>query len=127
MGRQLFNIATALSLVLSVTAAMHKGKARHICEWQYSGTGYRLKLEWGEFYLQHNYPAPYDNRLYSPGKPVLSLGALFLTFLILPNVWLIAFVMRSPKDSSGLCAVCSYDLRATPAQCPECGTVPAKK
>ena len=106
---------------------MNKGKAWHVCEWQYGVTGYRLKLEWGEFYLQHNYPPPYDNRFYSPGRPAISLGALFLMFLILPTIWLIVFVAHSPETSSGLCAVCGYDLRATPDRCPECGTVPGKK
>ncbi len=46
-----------------------------------------------------------------------------IVFLIPPTVWLIAFFRRRKRERVGHCAVCGYDLRATPDRCPECGTM----
>lgn len=49
-------------------------------------------------------------------------------FSFLPVIWLIAAWIQARTRGTlrriGCCERCGYDLRATPARCPECGTIP---
>ena len=49
---------------------------------------------------------------------------LAIPFIILPMIWAIRFVAHRRRWREGLCQRCGYDLRASPARCPECGAVP---
>jgi hypothetical protein len=41
----------------------------------------------------------------------------------LPAGWLVVAGRGTRRRSSGACASCGYDLRASPERCPECGTM----
>jgi len=40
---------------------------------------------------------------------------------VLPLIWLVRAVRTRSRTRPGCCKHCGYDLRATPARCPECG------
>ena len=45
--------------------------------------------------------------------------------LVMPAAFVARHLCRRRRASDGRCAVCGYDLRATPDRCPECGTIPS--
>jgi hypothetical protein len=50
---------------------------------------------------------------------------LWPVVLLLPMplaVKMLSLARRSARARNGSCAICGYDLRATPSRCPECGT-----
>lgn len=72
------------------------------------------------------------DHLRRPGPPMDDLGfiwdAVFPYWLVVvllcvqPSWVLMRYARRRHRIRSSLCAVCGYDLRATPIRCPECGT-----
>src|SRR5687768_17593231 len=118
VGRRLLNLATVLSLLVLLT------------------------IVWLTFQNGMN-----RDGFKGPVHPVLQLGersfwllgykitygAGVLVAAVLPAYWGFTRLylpalrrqrMRERKEA-GLCPSCSYDLRATPGRCPECGTTAA--
>ena len=57
----------------------------------------------------------------------VSHWVVVLVASITPLAWLVREVCRGRRRwAAHLCAHCGYDLRATPARCPECGSVPER-
>jgi hypothetical protein len=69
----------------------------------------------------------------SPDVPMV-IGRAPLWFLVTGTAALPTFKLRvlpnalrrRRRGKRGLCLACGYDLRASPARCPECGTVPRR-
>ncbi len=57
---------------------------------------------------------------------VIPYWAIVSAALVLPAIGMKSFYRRRTlcRLERGICRGCSYDLRATPDRCPECGLVP---
>jgi len=69
---------------------------------------------------------PHGPNEYDPPVPYWRLRVPYWPLLVLlsigPGFWVRRRWVVGCRQRRGLCVVCGYDLRATPARCPECGT-----
>ncbi len=106
-------------------------------EWQYgyidSSNGYiPLDATCQQFFGGNFNPPARFPQTYFPGPVrhewMISCAVVIIIFSTLPVLWLGQKGWRAHRRRSnrrkGFCPICSYDLRATPDRCPECGTIP---
>ena len=55
------------------------------------------------------------------GLIIFIIGGLDLLFLAICIPYAIRKAREKQRAAAGLCPKCGYDIRATPARCPECG------
>jgi len=79
-----------------------------------------IVVDWG--------PAPTNsNGLQGGWFAALPYWPLIAMTAVVPLSRFIRAIRKRRRDTTGLCVVCGYDLRATPERCPECGTVVSTK
>jgi hypothetical protein len=66
--------------------------------------------------------APPPDRAMHLGVVILPLWLPLFISAAIPLIWLGQWKRRKTVRA-GLCALCGYDLRATPDRCPECGKI----
>lgn len=85
-----------------------------------------LGFKWGRQYVRATmYPAGTAVPFASGMRFIVVPWWLIILVGLLPSaIYAAMWIRRRRRVTTGMCAACGYDLRASPERCPECGAIP---
>jgi hypothetical protein len=101
------------------------GRSNGIAQFNSERFKFRFEVDYWNYSTTTSYPPPEDRGPIAGWTVGVPFWFVILISAPVPCVWLARWARqrkRRLRRQRGLCEQCGYDMRASPARCPECGS-----